>query len=197
MKIVKIEYFADAGEFADSEEFSTINGELVDAIKSIVWHEKDRFVICPSRKHENGVNPIKDNFVYYLESKGWLAEEKLSLVKGINPGPIDAIKKTPKGLFAVEWETGNISSSHRALNKIALGIIQNQLIGGILVLPVRNLAQHLTDRIGNYEEIAPYFHLYRALKITNGLIGVISVDYDALSLDAPFIPKGKDGNAEK
>lgn len=197
MKIVKIEYFANAGDFANSTEFDIIKNELIDAIKSVVWFEKERFVIHPTKNHENGVNPIKQNFVYHLESKGWLAEEKLSLIKGMNPGPIDAIKRTSKGLFAVEWETGNISSSHRALNKIALGIIQDQLIGGILVLPVRNLAQHLTDRIGNYEEIAPYFHLYRTLSIPNGLIGVISVDYDALSLDAPFIPKGKDGNAEK
>ncbi|NLS89760.1 hypothetical protein EYI23_17625 [Bacillus subtilis] len=26
-------------------------------------------------------------------------------------------------IFAVEWETGNIASSHRALNKIATGIL--------------------------------------------------------------------------
>lgn len=197
MKIVDIEYFANMGDFAESPEFATIKDELFSAIRAVTWNDDKLFVIRPSKKHENGVNPIKNNFIYHLESKGWLAEEKLSLVRGMNPGPIDAIKQTSQGLFAVEWETGNISSSHRALNKIALGIIQNQLIGGILIIPVRNLSQHLTDRIGNYEEIAPYFHLYRAVNIANGLIGVISVDYDDLSMDAPLIPKGKDGNAKK
>lgn len=197
MKIVNIEYFVKAGEFANSNDFAEILNEITDAIKSVVWHEKDRFVIRPTAKHENGVNPIKANFVFHLESMGWLAEEKLKIIKGLNPGPIDAIKAISDGLFAVEWETGNISSSHRALNKIALGIIQKQLIGGILVLPVRNLARYLTDRIGNYEEIAPYFPLYHSLNIDNGLIGVISVDYDGISIEAPFIPKGKDGNAEK
>ncbi|MGA1841038.1 MAG: hypothetical protein ACMUIU_10470 [bacterium] len=42
-------------------------------------------------------------------------------------------------LFCVEWETGNISSSHRAINKMALGIIRDILIGGILIVPTRNL----------------------------------------------------------
>ena len=115
----------------------------------------------------------------------------------MGPGPIDAIKKTKEGIFAVEWETGNISSSHRALNKISLGLIQKKLLGGILILPVRELAMFLTDRIGNLEEIQPYFALYQNLKIDVGFMGVIGVSYDAISKDAPLIPKGKDGNSEK
>lgn len=97
----------------------------------------------------------------------------------------------------MEWETGNISSSHRALNKIVLGIIQKQIIGGILVLPQRALARYLTDRVGNYEEIAPYLPMYANLAIEEGFMGFISVNYDDVSPDALFIPKGKDGNAKK
>ncbi|WP_350011958.1 PDDEXK family nuclease, partial [Phocaeicola dorei] len=110
---------------------------------------------------------------------------------------IDVIKKISQGVFAVEWETGNISSSHRALNKIAVGIIQNSLIGGILILPKRSLAQFLTDRIGNYEEISPYFTLYQHLDIQNGFIGIIAVNYDEINTEVSIIPKGKDGNAMK
>ncbi|MFS3941671.1 hypothetical protein ACL9SS_09830 [Bacillus subtilis] len=41
------------------------------------------------------------------------------------PGPIHAVKilNNDKDIFAGEWETGNIASSHRALNKITTGIL--------------------------------------------------------------------------
>ncbi|HRP37887.1 MAG TPA: hypothetical protein PLS50_08840 [Candidatus Dojkabacteria bacterium] len=120
----------------------------------------------------------------------------MSIAIGMNPGPIDAIKQTDFGDFAVEWETGNISSSHRALNKIAVGIIQGLIVGGILVLPERSLSRYLTDRIGNFEELSPYFPMYNNLNI-DGVIGVISICHDEIDKNAPIIPKGSDGNALK
>jgi hypothetical protein len=39
-----------------------------------------------------------------------------------NPGNYDAVFETDHGLVAVECETGNISSSHRFLNKMAMGL---------------------------------------------------------------------------
>ncbi|WP_404289207.1 PDDEXK family nuclease [Bacillus amyloliquefaciens] len=38
-------------------------------------------------------------------------------------GLIDAVKISNNDIFAVEWETGNIASSHRTLNKITTGIL--------------------------------------------------------------------------
>jgi hypothetical protein len=196
LKIDRTDFFLQKGEFSISPEFSDIMKEIKHGIKLVTWHEKDRFVINPLRRG-NGVTPIKNNFIHHLSSSGWLPERSMALARGMNPGPIDAIKSTRHGIFAVEWETGNISSSHRALNKIAVGILQKQIIGGILILPIKKLSQYLTDRIGNYEELAPYFPLYKALQISEGIIGVIGVDFDDTSFDAPTIPKGKDGNAEK
>lgn len=196
MKIDSEIILLDKGDFSKSEPFHTIIAELRLAIKSVTWGDKDKFIINPMKK-ANGVVPIKKNFITYLQSKGWLAEQYMSIVKGVNPGPIDVVKNTLLGSFAVEWETGNISSSHRALNKIAVGIIQKRLIGGILILPKRNLAQYLTDRIGNYEELSPYFSLYQNININNGVMAVIAIDYDEISELAEIIPKGKDGNAIK
>ncbi|MEO8173195.1 MAG: hypothetical protein ABI581_08940 [Sediminibacterium sp.] len=196
MKIAKEDLFFQVGDFAVCAEFQEIMDELRDAIASVQWHLPGKFVINPTRMG-NGVKPIKQKFVDFLESRKWEPEKSMSLVRGMNPGPIDAIKRTNQGIFAVEWETGNISSSHRALNKIALGIIQKQIIGGILVLPQRSLAKYLTDRIGNYEEIMPYVPLFHNLKIEEGLMGIIVVDYDDTSKDALLIPKGQDGNAKK
>ena len=112
------------------------------------------------------------------------------------PGAVDAVKVLPDGRsFAVEWETGNISSSHRALNKMAVGLLDGILAGGILVLPSRDMYQYLTDRVGNYAEIKPYFPVWRNLKIKEGVLAVIEIEHDSLSLDVPPIRKGTDGRA--
>lgn len=196
MRIVDENLFIASGEFYNSQEFQDILSEIRKAIKSVSWFDNDLFVINPVRKG-NGVVPIKDNFVRSLVNDGWQAEVRMSFASGMNPGPVDVVKKTFFGDFAIEWETGNISSSHRALNKIAVGIIQKAIVGGILILPVKNLAQYLTDRIGNYEEIQPYFPLYNNLQVDSGLMGVFSIEYDKISDKADIIPKGKDGNAKK
>jgi hypothetical protein len=98
-------------------------------------------------------------------------------------------------LFAVEWETGNISSSHRALNKMTLGILSQKLIGGALILPTRNMYQYLTDRVGNFEELEPYFDLWKALKADEGLLAIMVVEHDEVSKNVPRIPKGTNGRA--
>ncbi len=196
MKIVTEDFFIHRGEFSQSEEFIQILFELRTAIKSVTWHIEDSFVINPIRRG-NGVVPIKLNFIKTLISFGWIAEKRMRFAEGMNPGPIDIVKVTSFGDFAVEWETGNISSSHRALNKMAVGIIQDLIIGGILILPARNLACYLTDRIGNFEEIKPYFSLYRNVIVDSGILGVIAIDYDNISDKSPLIPKGRDGHARK
>jgi hypothetical protein len=196
MKIVSENILVSKGTFGTSEEIKVIKEELREAIESVNWFDKTRFLINPVR-YGNGVVPIKKNFISLLVSRGWKAEQKMSLAPGMQPGKIDVIKETSEGIFAVEWETGNVSSSHRALNKIAAGVLQGHLIGGYLILPVRELAQYLTDRIGNFEEIEPYFHLWKNVGIVNGELGVMTFIYDDTSKDAPLIPKGTDGNAEK
>jgi len=193
MKIVREDFLIRTGEFLMTREFELILDEVRQAIKSVNYFSDNKFIINPVKKG-NGVKPIKKSFVETLSSFGWKGEERMTIVDGVNPGPIDAVKEFGDDLFAVEWETGNISSSHRALNKIATGIIQHNLIGGILVLPTKELAQYLTDRIGNFEELQPYFALYSNLIVSEGIICVISVTYDDTSDDAPLIPKGKDGN---
>jgi hypothetical protein len=97
--------------------------------------------------------------------------------------------------FAVEWETGNIASSHRAMNKMALTLKQGRIAGGVLVLPSRALYRYLTDRMGNYEELEPYFGLYTDLEVDRGYLGVVVVEHDAVSADVPKIRKGTDGRA--
>jgi hypothetical protein len=78
---------------------------------------------------------------------------------------------------------------------MAVGLLDGVLAGGVLILPSRDMYQYLTDRIGNYSEIEPYFPVWRNLSIEEGVIAVIEIEHDAVSLDIPAIRKGTDGRA--
>jgi hypothetical protein len=130
-----------------------------------------------------------------LFKRGWLLEEPLDLATRTRPGKLDAVCKTEFGPFAVEWETGNISSSHRAINKMALGLVHKKLAGGLLIVPSRKLYKYLTDRVGNVAELEPYYDVWRALPIENGMLGLAVVEHDGESTDVPRITKGTDGRA--
>jgi hypothetical protein len=135
------------------------NGEytpfkLHQAIKSVDWPPGSKaFTIYPQsgkkRGEGNGVRPIKNECIRQLQLHGWSTETQFALESVATLGGLDATSKTTKGVVAMEWETGNISSSHRALNKMALLLLRKQIVGATLVVPSRRLYRFLTDRIGN------------------------------------------------
>lgn len=132
----------------------------------------------------------------YLYQQGWRHEKQMKIMRGKRPGKVDAVKTLSDGReFVVEWETGNISSSHRALNKMAVGILEHAIVGGILVLPTRDMYRYLTDRVGNFRELEPYFPMYEHLKAQEGVLAVIAIEHDGLSAEVPKIEKGTDGRA--
>jgi hypothetical protein len=55
--------------------------------------------------------------------------------------------------------------------------------------------KYLTDRVGNFPELEPYFPLWQALKVEEGLLTIIAIEHDAVSQSVPRIPKGTDGRA--
>ena len=196
MKIDREKKFLAIQNKLEEESYLLAISDLKEAIAKVVWPIGNKsFVINPKRLG-NGVKPIKREFIKFLESKKWQTEITVKLIDQLGAGPLDALLTTEAGNIAVEWETGNISSSHRALNKMALAILQENIIGGFLIIPIRNLAKYLTDRIGNYEEIEPYFQLWQNIGIKKGVLGIIGVDYDDINDEVPLIPKGKDGNSK-
>ena len=80
---------------------------------------------------------------------------------------------------------------------MAIGLLDGVIEGGVLILPSREMYQYLTDRVGNFAEIEPYFNVWKNLKISNGLLAVIEIEHDDLSEDVPPIRKGTDGRALK
>lgn len=200
MKLVRMEILIDKGQFSSSEEWKMILNQIQEGIKAVDWPPGcGSFTICKQsgkkRGEGSGVKPIKQAFMTTLKGYGWKLETRVDIATVKVPGPIDATCKVGNKLFAVEWETGNISSSHRALNKMALGILKGLLIGGILVLPTREFYQYLTDRVGNFSELVPYFPLWNAFNYEEGFLAVIAVEYDHVSEDTPRIPKMTDGRA--
>lgn len=146
----------------------------------------------------NGVLPIRHGFVVELEHRGWGAEVAFPLksAAGANFGAMDAARSIEGGLpFMVEWETGNISSSHRAMNKLALGLTSGVIAGGVLLVPTKDFARYLTDRIGNEWELLPYTPLWQSIRVTRGYLAIFAVEHDREDTNVERIPKGTDGRA--
>jgi hypothetical protein len=200
MKILKTVSLISAGTFAKSDTLKKIVQDVETSISKIENPKgSGQFILhdqCGKKRGQgNGVKPIKLLCMKYLKEKGWDLETREQVSSENRPGPIDATYPAQNKLFCFEWETGNISSSHRALNKMALGILKGKLIGGVLVLPSRKMYHYLTDRVGNFQEIEPYLPLWKSLNIKEGYLAIIEIEHDGVSKKIKRIPKGTDGRA--
>ncbi len=202
MKIVERKDVITRGDFPDSKEWEKACAEIEDAIRKTDWpHGTGSFTIYPEsgkrRGQGNGVLPIKIPFVARLKELGWETEKLPKIAGGtLGTGDLDALLETKLGFIAVEWETGNISSSHRAINKLLLTLHKGGIVGGILIVPSDKLRAFLTDRVGNISELRPYFPLWQCIQVAEGALRIVVVEHDATSMKVPRIPKGTDGRAK-
>ena len=142
MKIIRTEILIDAGGFSASPGWEEVQGQIAEAIHSVEWPPgSGSFTLHdqPGKKRGegNGVKPIKDACMRHLSGNGWSLETPVDIATVKRPGKMDATRPMNDRLFCVEWETGNISSSHRAVNKMALGLLEGILVGGVLIVPTR------------------------------------------------------------
>jgi hypothetical protein len=203
MKIVERCDLVVSGEFPASATWADACLDAERAIRGVDWpHGSGRFTIYPQsgkgRGEGNGVTPIKAPCMKELKRLGWVTEDLPRLPDSVlRPGDLDALRQTPEGNIGFEWETGNISSSHRAINKLLLTLQLGGIRGGILVVPSDDLRQYLTDRIGNISELRCYFPLWRSIPFFDAALRIIVVEHDETSMSVPRIPKGKDGRAKE
>nr|ADO14692.1 OkrAI restriction enzyme [Oceanobacter kriegii]3ODH_A Chain A, OkrAI endonuclease [Oceanobacter kriegii]3ODH_B Chain B, OkrAI endonuclease [Oceanobacter kriegii]3ODH_E Chain E, OkrAI endonuclease [Oceanobacter kriegii]3ODH_F Chain F, OkrAI endonuclease [Oceanobacter kriegii] len=192
MKIKRIEVLINNGSVPG---IPMILNEIQDAIKTVSWPEgNNSFVINPVRKG-NGVKPIKNSCMRHLHQKGWALEHPVRIKAEMRPGPLDAVKMIGGKAFALEWETGNISSSHRAINKMVMGMLERVIIGGVLILPSRDMYNYLTDRVGNFRELEPYFSVWRQFNLKDAYLAIVEIEHDSVDAQVSLIPKGTDGRA--
>jgi len=201
MKIVEYCDILSKGTFPTSKAWKKAGVDVEKAIKATDWpHGSGKFTIYPEsgkkRGEGNGVVPIKIPCIHMLEKFGWEIENLPKIEDGVlGTGDLDALFKSDSGFIGFEWETGNISSSHRAINKLLLTLQKGGIKGGILVVPSDKLKLYLTDRIGNIGELRPYFPLWSKIQIEEGTLRIIVVEHDNTSTAVPKIPKGTDGRA--
>jgi|SRR5882672_3356833 len=187
--------------YKSSEVRRRVERDLGEAINAVVWPPGSKSFRIPPGKHLNGVVPIKNGFVAKLIEQGWRGQEKFPKASDdtaleVLPGAFDVWLDLGRMAAAIaEWETGNISSSHRSINRMTRAIMEGHAIAGYLVVPSRSLYPHLTDRIGNFRELTPYFRLWRKLPLGASLLAIIEVEHDDLDPTVEPIPKGSDGNA--
>jgi hypothetical protein len=201
MRILEHHDMLNADLFERSDSLREAWDDVREAIAQTDWpHGAGTFTIYPEsgkkRGEGNGVKLIKVPCIRVLRERGWQVERLPDVGSSVlRTGDLDALKTTPDGFVAFEWETGNISSSHRALNKLFLTMKETATIGSFLVVPSNRLKVYLTDRIGNIGELEPYFALWRHLTGIDGALRIVVVEHDAESFDVPRIPKGTDGRA--
>lgn len=199
MKITYSTCLLDVGTVSKSHEWLVTFGQIQQVIQNMGHPtEPGPFTIYAQsgkkRGEGNGVVPIKEILMKKLPNTG-TREVSLPLKSGDKLGKIDFVFTLSNYKFALEWETGNVSSSHRAVNKMLLGLYDGVMQAGLLIVPVKNFAQYLTDRVGNYEELVPYFPLWRQASIKNGILYILGIEHDLISMDVHRFKKGTDGRA--
>lgn len=228
MKWLRTLILFDEGGVMDSPDWASVHQSYVRAIEYID-HPLGKKTLTLRRKFQldngqwlrNGVDYLKLRFLEHMtKDEGWHKEGRVDLASDraqpkikLYPskegyqepitskfGGFDFVTTTPQGKrIAIEWETGNISSSHRSMNKLAIALANGVLQAGVLIVPSRSLYEHLTDRIGNIGELSVYLSMWESLRlgVKEGLLAVTVVEQDAFtdSTTIPYLRVGKSGRS--
>ncbi len=230
MKWLRTLVIFDRGEVVTTSDWQTIHESYVRSILSIDY-PKEAGSLTLRRKvkrpdgqwNRNGVCYLRSRFLdHMINNEKWRSEVDVDFGKDRVPphlrlypslelhrepitsefGDFDFVTTAPAGTHvAIEWETGNISSSHRSMNKLAIALASGKIQAGVLIVPSRNLYEHLTDRIGNIGELSGYLSMWKDLeaRVARGLLAISIVEHDSLTNDPafPYLPAGKDGRARE
>ena len=228
MKWLRTLVLFDCGGVISSTDWKAFHESYVRSILSIDHPKgsgslklKPKAKLANSQWTRNGVGYLRSRFLEHIQDvEKWKAEGIVPLGRDREQPPatlypsleqyrepitsdfggFDFVTKGHEGSrVAIEWETGNISSSHRSMNKLAIALAAGILDAGVLIVPSRNLYEHLTDRIGNIGELSGYLSMWEGLKTTvkHGLLAITVVEHDEIGTDPniPYLPVGKDGRA--
>lgn len=218
----------DNGGVVSSEDWEVIHKGYIRSIQSIDHPQGSgtltlrRAVLVRNKGPRNGVKYLRQRFLDHIVTvEKWQREGKVdpegkmaaappvtlypSMDKTQEPvtsefGGFDFVTTAANGTrVAIEWETGNISSSHRSMNKLAIALESGVVEAGVLIVPSRSLYGHLTDRIGNISELSGYLRMWQSLgkSVKRGLLAVTVVEHDTLTDDQkiPYLHVGNDGRA--
>ena len=228
MKWLRTLIIFDKGDVISSPDWKAVHESYVRSIASVQFPEDSgtltlrRKLRRPDKKwNRNGVGYLRKAFLDHIVTvEGWKAEVGFDVGQSNKPpilksfpdlknhaepitsefGGFDLVTTSASGMhIAIEWESGNISSSHRSMNKLAIALAAGKIQAGVLIVPSRVLYEHLTDRIGNIGELSGYLDMWNKLetRVERGLLAVTVVEHDFLTddVDFPYLPTGNDGRA--
>lgn len=230
MKWLRTLIIFDKGNVLSTPSWKTLHESYVRSIRSIE-HPVGTGKLCLRCKtkrpdgqwQRNGVGYLRLHFLEHMKNvEMWNPEGSVDLGRNqrqreftlfpsleqhqeeitSNFGGFDFVTTSPEGIrAAIEWETGNISSSHRSMNKLAIALESGIVQVGVLIVPSRDLYEHMTDRIGNIGELSGYLSMWESLKtgVSRGLLAISVVEHDELTENEsfPYLSVGNDGNAKK
>lgn len=230
MKWLRTMVLFDQGDVISSVDWKNLHESYVRAIVSIEHPRGSgsltlrRKVRLPSNQWKrNGVGYLRTEFLAFMrDQERWQAESDVALPKSREQPPLllypsmeehrepitsdfggfDFMATAANGTrVAIEWETGNISSSHRSMNKLSIALSSGLIEVGVLIVPSRTLYEHLTDRIGNIGELSGYLAMWESLKsaVGRGLLAITVVEHDHLtdSEEIKYLAVGGDGRARE
>lgn len=228
MKWLRTLVLFDQGDVISSSDWRAVHESYTQAIAGIDHPRgSGRFKIREKERRpggqwaRNGVHYPRTYFLELMPQQGWQPEVGVDLSHREQPpvilypslepyvepvtsrfGSFDFITIAQNGTrIAIEWETGNISSSHGSMNRLAIALGNGIVDIGVLIVPSRKLYDHLTDRTGNIGELSGYLSMWEGLKATvqRGLLAITVVEHDELTADDafPYLRVGDDGRAKE
>lgn len=229
MKWLRTMVIFNQGNIIDTESWDELHTSYISCIKKIDFPEGSGSLTLRMKEKKpngqwdrNGVVYLKNRFLHYMTTdENWEAEKDFGFnEQNIPPnltlypsrdiyrepivskfGEFDFVSRHQASdtKIAIEWETGNISSSHRSINKLAIALKSGVIQIGVLIVPSRDLYEHLTDRIGNISELSGYLSMWHGLgpSVKIGLLAITVVEHDALTKSGSYLPVGKDGRAKE
>jgi hypothetical protein len=230
MKWLRTIIVFDKGNVVAELDWTAVHGSYVRSIEAIKHPANSEKFTLRRKLHlpngqwkRNGVGYMRSSFLRQMvDVEKWHREAAVELRRDrIQPtlrlypkgdayqepitsdfGGFDFQTVTKEGLrVVIEWETGNISSSHRSMNKLAIALASGVIQVGVLIVPSRACYDQLTDRIGNIGELSGYLELWEAAKaaVKRGLLAISVVEHDAITDDqsVPYLKVGDDGRAKK
>lgn len=228
MKWLRTLILFDQGNVISSRDWRELHESYVRSIQSIEYPKGSGRLIVRRKERKpdgkwarNGVGYLRHGFLEHMRDvEGWEPEGSVNLARNreqpsikLYPslddyrepitsdfGGFDLATIGDRGTrIAIEWETGNISSSHRSMNKLAIALGAGIVEVGVLIVPSRALYEHLTDRVGNIGELSGYLSMWEGLKSTvqRGVLAITVVEHDELtdSNNIPYFKVGNDGRA--
>jgi hypothetical protein len=166
VKIIRVETLISRGSYPRSAHWSRTRREIHQAARSCSAPP------CTGKKRDEGkgILPAKSGFLNRLEKRGWAIRGPAKNALGKKLGGFDAVTQDPEGPAVVGWQTGNISSSHFSLNKIASLLSLGTIAAGTLIIPLR---------VGDIEELESCFTLWRSVPCENGVLEIVVIEWDA------------------